>query len=461
MTICAISTPAGQGGIAVIRVSGQHALEIVDTLFHPAHQEETLTQTPGYTARFGKIIGEDGTTLDEVICTVFRNPHSFTGENSVEIACHGSLFIQQEILRLLLHAGCRLASPGEFTQRAFLNGKMDLTQAEAIADLIAAQSASAHQVAINQMRGGYSHKLKHLREKLVHLTTLLELELDFSEEDVEFADRTQLKNIAQDIEQLLDTLTKSFATGNAIKNGIPVAIVGETNVGKSTLLNLLVNEERALVSDIHGTTRDFIEDVVTIGGIMFRIIDTAGIRNTTDTIENLGIQRTYEKIEQAQIILWLIDCTEVSEHIEWLADRIIKRAEGKQLIIVFNKLDKITTEEKEVLLQLFDNYQATKLFISAKKRHNTETLCEELVKAAHIPTLSEQDVIITNLRHYESMQLALHAIRTAQYNLNNGYPSDIIAEDIRTCLHHIGNITGEITTDEVLGNIFSKFCIGK
>ena len=461
MTICAISTPAGLGGIAVIRVSGTQALEITDKIFQSSNPNTTLTTTPGYTARFGKIIGEDGATLDEVICTVFKAPHSFTGENIVEISCHGSLFIQQEILRLLIHAGCRLASPGEFTQRAFLNGKIDLTQAEAIADLIAAQSASAHRVAINQMRGGYSQKLKQLREKLVHLTTLLELELDFSEEDVEFADRTQLKNITQDIQQLLERLTESFATGNAIKNGIPVAIVGETNVGKSTLLNLLVNEERALVSDIHGTTRDFIEDVVNIGGITFRIIDTAGIRNTTDTIENLGIQRTYEKIEQAQIILWLIDCTEVSEHIEWLADRIVKRAENKQLIIVFNKLDKITTEEQNVLLQLFENYPAEKIFISAKNKHNTDTLCKHLVAAAQIPNLSEQDVIITNIRHYESMQAALQAIRLAQHSLNNSLPSDIIAEDIRTCLHHIGNITGEITTDEVLGNIFANFCIGK
>ena len=461
MNICAISTPAGVGGIAVIRVSGPQAIEITDTIFQPNRPDETLSQTPGYVARYGKIIGEDNNTLDEVICTVFRAPHSFTGENTIEIACHGSLYIQQEILRQLLHAGCQLAAPGEFTQRAFLNGKIDLTQAEAIADLIAAQSASAHKVAINQMRGGYSHKLKHLREKLLHLTTLLELELDFSEEDVEFADRTQLKNIAYEIEHLLTTLTESFTTGNAIKNGIPVAIVGETNVGKSTLLNLLVNEERALVSDIHGTTRDFIEDVVNIGGIIFRIIDTAGIRNTTDTIENLGIQRTYEKIEQAQIILWLIDCTEVSEHIEWLADRIIKRAQDKQLIIVFNKLDKITTEEQNVLLQLFDNYPAEKIFISAKNKHNTDTLCQQLVAAAQIPNLSEQDVIITNMRHYESMQAALQAIRLAQYNLNNSLPSDIIAEDIRTCLHHIGNITGEITTNEILGNIFSKFCIGK
>ena len=461
MNICAISTPAGVGGIAVIRVSGPQAIEITDTIFQPNRPDETLSQTPGYVARYGKIIGEDNNTLDEVICTVFRAPHSFTGENTIEIACHGSLYIQQEILRQLLHAGCQLAAPGEFTQRAFLNGKIDLTQAEAIADLIAAQSASAHKVAINQMRGGYSHKLKYLREKLLHLTTLLELELDFSEEDVEFADRTQLKHIAYEIEHLLTTLTESFTTGNAIKNGIPVAIVGETNVGKSTLLNLLVNEERALVSDIHGTTRDFIEDVVNIGGIIFRIIDTAGIRNTTDTIENLGIQRTYEKIEQAQIILWLIDCTEVSEHIEWLAERIIKRAEDKQLIIVFNKLDKITTEEQEVLLQLFENYPATKLFISAKKRHNTDALCQHLVSAAQIPNISEQDVIITNLRHYEAMKSALQAINTAQYNLSNNLPSDIIAEDIRTCLHHIGSITGEITTDEILGNIFANFCIGK
>lgn len=460
MTICAISTPAGIGGIAVIRVSGKESIAICDRIFVPHKGSSPLKDTEGYVARYGKIMNADG-ILDEVVATVFRAPHSFTGEDTVEISCHGSLYIQQELLRLLIKEGCRMAMPGEFTQRAFLNGKMDLSQAEAVADVIASQSAASHRVAMNQMRGGYSNELHILRDKLLHLSSLLELELDFSEEEVEFADRRQLLEVAQEIETLLQKLTNSFAAGNAIKKGIPVAIVGETNVGKSTLLNLLVNEERALVSDIHGTTRDFIEDTVSLQGILFRFIDTAGIRNTTDTVENMGIERTYEKIAQAQIILWLVDCTQVSEHIEWLADRIVRRSEGKKLIIVFNKLDKIAAEEKEVLQQLFENYPAEKLFISAKKQLNTDMLERALLEAARLPQLSENDVIVTNMRHYEALTKALESIQEAQAGLTDGIASDLVAEDIRACIHYLGNITGEITNDEILGNIFSKFCIGK
>lgn len=460
MTICAISTPAGIGGIAVIRVSGKESIAICDRIFVPHKGSSPLKDTEGYVARYGKIMNADG-ILDEVVATVFRAPHSFTGEDTVEISCHGSLYIQQELLRLLIKEGCRMAMPGEFTQRAFLNGKMDLSQAEAVADVIASQSAASHRVAMNQMRGGYSNELHILRDKLLHLSSLLELELDFSEEEVEFADRRQLLEVSQEIETLLQKLTNSFAAGNAIKKGIPVAIVGETNVGKSTLLNLLVNEERALVSDIHGTTRDFIEDTVSLQGILFRFIDTAGIRNTTDTVENMGIERTYEKIAQAQIILWLVDCTQVSEHIEWLADRIVRRSEGKKLIIVFNKLDKIAAEEKEVLQQLFENYPAEKLFISAKKQLNTDMLERALLEAAHLPQLSENDVIVTNMRHYEALTKALESIQEAQAGLTDGIASDLVAEDIRACIHYLGNITGEITNDEILGNIFSKFCIGK
>lgn len=460
MTICAISTPAGIGGIAVIRVSGKESIAICDRIFVPHKGSSPLKDTEGYVARYGKIMNADG-ILDEVVATVFRAPHSFTGEDTVEISCHGSLYIQQELLRLLIKEGCRMAMPGEFTQRAFLNGKMDLSQAEAVADVIASQSAASHRVAMNQMRGGYSNELHILRDKLLHLSSLLELELDFSEEEVEFADRRQLLEVAQEIETLLQKLTNSFAAGNAIKKGIPVAIVGETNVGKSTLLNLLVNEERALVSDIHGTTRDFIEDTVSLQGILFRFIDTAGIRNTTDTVENMGIERTYEKIAQAQIILWLVDCTQVSEHIEWLADRIVRRSEGKKLIIVFNKLDKIATEEKEVLQQLFENYPAEKLFISAKKQLNTDMLERALLEAAHLPQLSENDVIVTNMRHYEALTKALESIQEAQAGLTDGIASDLVAEDIRACIHYLGKITGEITNDEILGNIFSKFCVGK
>ena len=460
MTICAISTPAGIGGIAVIRVSGKESIAICDRIFVPHKGSSPLKDTEGYVARYGKIMNADG-ILDEVVATVFRAPHSFTGEDTVEISCHGSLYIQQELLRLLIKEGCRMAMPGEFTQRAFLNGKMDLSQAEAVADVIASQSAASHRVAMNQMRGGYSNELHILRDKLLHLSSLLELELDFSEEEVEFADRRQLLEVSQEIETLLQKLTNSFAAGNAIKKGIPVAIVGETNVGKSTLLNLLVNEERALVSDIHGTTRDFIEDTVSLQGILFRFIDTAGIRNTTDTVENMGIERTYEKIAQAQIILWLVDCTQVSEHIEWLADRIVRRSEGKKRIIVFNKLDKIAAEEKEVLQQLFENYPAEKLFISAKKQLNTDMLERALLEAAHLPQLSENDVIVTNMRHYEALTKALESIQEAQAGLTDGIASDLVAEDIRACIHYLGNITGEITNDEILGNIFSKFCIGK
>ncbi len=455
-TICAISTPAGVGGIAVIRVSGENAFETCDKIFKGA---EKLAETNANRVIFGKIVNNE--TVDEVLATVFRAPHSFTGENTVEISCHGSIFIQQEILKLLLSNGCRLATAGEFTQRAFLNGKMDLSQAEAVADLIASQSASAHRMAMNQMRGGFSTELRNLRTQLLDFVSLIELELDFSEEDVEFADRANLKNLANDIEQKISRLANSFSVGNVLKNGIPVALVGETNVGKSTLLNLLLNEEKAIVSDIHGTTRDVIEDCVNIQGITFRFIDTAGIRKTVDVVENLGIERTYQQIEQASIVLWLIDGTNVSEHIEWLTEKILKRAEGKKVILIFNKIDKLEGEEIEVLEQLFSTCDCEKIKISARQKLNTDILQKALLKAAEISEINQNDVIVSNVRHYEALCNAQNAIARVIAGLNSNLSGDFLSQDIRECMHHLGEITGEISTDEVLGNIFAKFCIGK
>ena len=333
-TICAISTAPGVGGIAVIRVSGTEAIAIVDGIFKPKSANKGLLCREANTLTFGNIVDPNSQeVLDEVVVSLFRAPHSFTGEDVVEIACHGSLYLQQALLTLLVQQGARIAMPGEFTRRAFQNGRMDLSQAEAVADVIAAQSAAANRLAIQQMRGGFSKELNKLRDALLQFTTLVELELDFSEEEVEFADRQQLRTLAETIATMLRRLTNSFAMGNAIKNGIPVALVGETNVGKSTILNLLLNEDRALVSDIHGTTRDTVEDTINLHGTLFRFIDTAGIRNTTDTVENMGIERTYQKIEQAQIVLWIVDCTDVTEHIEWLAGRILKRATNKKVIL--------------------------------------------------------------------------------------------------------------------------------
>ncbi len=455
-TICAISTPAGVGGIAVIRVSGENAFEVCDKIFKGA---EKLAETNANRVIFGKIVNNE--TVDEVLATVFRAPHSFTGENTVEISCHGSIFIQQEILKLLLSNGCRLATAGEFTQRAFLNGKMDLSQAEAVADLIASQSASAHRMAMNQMRGGFSTELRNLRTQLLDFVSLIELELDFSEEDVEFADRANLKNLANDIEQKISRLANSFSVGNVLKNGIPVALVGETNVGKSTLLNLLLNEEKAIVSDIHGTTRDVIEDCVNIQGITFRFIDTAGIRKTVDVVENLGIERTYQQIEQASIVLWLIDGTNVSEHIEWLTEKILKRAEGKKVILIFNKIDKLEGEEIEVLEQLFSTCDCEKIKISARQKLNTDILQKALLKAAEISEINQNDVIVSNVRHYEALCNAQNSIVRVIAGLNSNLSGDFLSQDIRECMHHLGEITGEISTDEVLGNIFAKFCIGK
>ena len=458
-TICAISTAPGTGGIAVIRVSGADALAICDRVFRPHGEGKRLASRKGYTLTYGTVVDDSGEMVDEVVAAVFRAPRSFTGEDTVEFTCHGSIYIQQTILRLLIAQGCRMAGPGEFTQRSFLNGKMDLSQAEAVADLIASTSAGQHRLAMNQMRGGFSQELKALREQLLHLTSLMELELDFADhEELEFADRKELEEIASRIERTISRLAQSFKAGNAIKNGIPVAIIGETNAGKSTLLNALLNEEKAIVSDIHGTTRDVIEDTVNIQGVLFRFIDTAGIRETRDTIEALGIERSFRAIERADIVLWLVDQTEADKQIAALSGKVLPLCEGKQLILVLNKSDLNASKPSIVNRQLSINKV---LSISAKHKEGIDQLQSLLVEAAHLPALSSSDVIVTNLRHYEALSRALEAIRRMQEGLSSGLSGDFISQDLRECIFHLSDIVGEVTTDMVLQSIFTHFCIGK
>src|SRR5690554_1143975 len=457
--ICAISTPPGMGAIAVVRVSGTGSIELADKIFRSPSGNKLADAKPN-TVHFGRIEWK-GTLLDEVLVTLFHAPRSFTGEESVEIACHGSVYIQQKLMELLMARGARMALAGEFTRRAFRNGKFDLSQAEAVADLIASTSSASHRVAMNQMRGGFAKKLVDLRDKLLQFVSLIELELDFSEEDVEFANRDKLRELTVEIEQEIDTLAGSFQLGNAIKSGIPVAIIGETNVGKSTLLNLLLNEEKAIVSDIHGTTRDVIEDTVNISGVSFRFIDTAGIRHTTDTIETMGIERTFQKIGQASIVLWMIDLTTPVEKIESLAESIVPKLADKHVLLLFNKADLLPDAERVEKEHILPELKAERLFISAKKQQNTDVLQQLLLKAAAIPQIGEHDVIVTNLRHYEALVKALEAVRRVKEGLEIGISSDFISQDIRECMFYLGEITGQISTDEILGNIFSKFCIGK
>jgi tRNA modification GTPase len=458
--ICAISTPQGVGGIAVIRLSGEGCIELVNSVFK-SPSSKTLSAQSANSVLFGSIIKDD-TVLDEVLISIFRSPHSFTGEDVVEISCHGSIYIQQNILQLLISKGATLAKAGEFTQRAFLNGKMDLSQAESVADLIASTSATSHRIAMNQMRGGIGNKLIELRTDLLNFVSLVELELDFSEEDVEFANRDNLKNAAEQIKSHIQKLANSFSIGNAIKTGIPVAIIGETNAGKSTLLNLLFQEEKAIVSDIHGTTRDVIEDTLNIGGITFRLIDTAGIRDTADDIEAIGIERTFKKLQQASIVLWVVDSTTDDIHIKELAGKILPHINEQKLIMVFNKIDivgcGVVMDKKRTILQ---NEIPHRIFISAKYEEGISDLQNKLIQAANIPKIGEQDVIITNIRHYEALQKTLGAIDRVIQGLNHNISGDFLAQDIRECLHYLGEITGQISTDEILGNIFSKFCIGK
>lgn len=460
-TICAIATAQG-GAIGTIRVSGNEAITITEKIFSSFKKGKILNEQPAYTLTFGKIIDKEE-IIDEVLVSLFKAPHSYTGENSVEITCHGSNYILQKVMELLIANGCRTAQPGEFTQRAFLNGKMDLSQAEAVADLIASTSAATHRLAISQMRGGFSKELAELRNQLLHFTSMIELELDFSEEDVEFANRDQLKKLANKIEQIIAKLTASFSLGNAIKNGVPVAIIGETNAGKSTLLNALLNEEKAIVSNIHGTTRDVIEDTMNIAGVTFRFIDTAGIRDTKDTIENLGIERTFQKLDQAEIVLWIIEASLAEEQIKQLSDRIIPRAKDKQLILVFNKSDLLSTEEKERIKHFLKEAKSdlTHLFISAKEKEGVDNLEKLLINKANLPTVTQNDVIVTNVRHYEALTKALEAIHRVQDGLENQISGDFLSQDIRDCIFHLNDIAGEVTNDMVLQNIFKNFCIGK
>ena len=502
-TICAVSTPAGVGGVAIVRISGPDAIRIADSVLS---MSKPLADKKANTVSFGKLLCKSKVTsqksvrgecrdknyfgyakpkpdfmseankvdspnhqitespteiLDEVLVSLFKAPHSFTGEDVVEIAVHGSVYIQREAIKLLLAAGCRMADHGEFTKRAFMNGKMDLSQAEAVADVIASRSAAAHKVAVSQMRGGFSRKLQTLRAQLLQFTSLIELELDFSEEDVEFADRSQLKALSTEIETDINHLINSFSTGNAVKNGVPVAIVGETNAGKSTLLNLLLQDDKAIVSDIHGTTRDIIEDTTDIGGMLFRFIDTAGIRETSDTIENLGIKRSYGAIEKAQIVLWMIDATQVSEHIDWMATRIVPRAEGKQLFLLFNKIDKLSDDERGVLDGLFAEVDARRFYISAKYDKGMDAVRNALVEASHLAEIDDNDVVVTNMRHYEALVKAHAAIVKVQEGLASGLSGEFLSMDLHDCLDALGSIVGQISSDEVLGEIFSKFCIGK
>ncbi len=470
-TIVALATASGAGAIALIRISGKDAITISSQIFKSKSGKE-LQKQKSHTLHLGHII--DGKkTIDEVLLSVFNGPNSYTGEDTIEISCHGSTYIQQQIIQLLLRKGCRSAQAGEFTLRAFLNGKMDLSQAEAVADLISSDNEASHQIAMQQMRGGFSNELQHLRQELLNFASLIELELDFAEEDVAFADRTAFKLLVSKIELVLKRLIDSFAVGNVIKNGIPVAIVGEPNVGKSTLLNALLNEERAIVSDIAGTTRDTIEDELVIGGIGFRFIDTAGIRDTQDVIEGLGIKKTFEKIEQAQVVLLLVESRKSKvesvavENVVAVAktqiETIKKKYPSKAIVVVFNKKDLLTDDIVQKIqsqLSTFD-FRLSTIFISAKNNIGIQELKDKLLSFVNTGALRNSETIVTNIRHYDSLLNALNEIQKVKYGIETELSSDLMAIDIREALYHFGMITGEVTNDELLGNIFANFCVGK
>ena len=448
-TICALSTPHGVSAIALIRLTGKESLATVNRCF-----TKDISQAKGYTVHYGSIV-EDKKIIDDVIVTVFKGPHSFTGENTVEIACHGSLFIQQRIIEVLLQNGARLAEAGEFSKRAFFNGKFDLSQTEAIADLIHSQSEAAHQIAIQQMRGGFSNDLKNLRDQLIHFASLVELELDFAEEDVEFADRDELIKLVDTVTSLVTRLALSFKLGNAIKNGVNTAIVGRPNAGKSTLLNTLLNEERAIVSEIAGTTRDTIEETLILEGVEFRFIDTAGLRETTDTIEQIGVTRALAEVQKSAVYIYLFDMDEltVGEVEKDLAELPNEIAH----LVVANKMD-LATENQ---LAAFKNSKLNPVFISAKNNNAINELQERLLKTIDISSLSTNQTIVTNIRHFEALKRAEEDLLKVTEGLQNGLSGDFIAMDIRQALHHLGTITGEVSTDDLLGNIFANFCIGK
>lgn len=470
--ICALATPAG-GAIGIIRLSGSDAITITDKIFQSANGK-SLEEAKPYTLHYGEIKDKDGNTIDDVLVSVFRAPHSYTGENSTEISCHGSRYILQQVLRRFTEVGCRQAEPGEYTRRAYLNGKMDLSQAEAVADLIASTNKATHKMALSQLKGHFSSELSLLREKLLKMTSLLELELDFSDhEELEFADRSVLQALAEEINHKITTLAHSFETGNALKQGVAVAIVGKTNVGKSTLLNRLLHEEKAIVSDIHGTTRDVIEDTTLIDGITFRFIDTAGIRKTDDVVENIGIERTFQKMEEAKIVIWLLDEQPSASEIEEMK----LKNQGKKLLVVFNKMDKLENDKLA-----FDKFthscgsdssesEASEgdssepkapLFISARTGENVSSLEQALVRAADIPEITENDVIITSARHYEALLRAHDSLSRVLESMEMGMSGDIIAEDLKMVLEELGEITGgQISSQETLNNIFKHFCIGK
>ena len=470
--ICALATPAG-GAIGIIRLSGHDAITLTDKIFQSANGK-SLEEAKPYTLHYGEIKDKDGNTIDDVLVSVFCAPHSYTGENSTEISCHGSRYILQQVLHRFTEVGCRQAEPGEYTRRAYLNGKMDLSQAEAVADLIASTNKATHKMALSQLKGHFSNELSLLREKLLKMTSLLELELDFSDhEELEFADRSELQALAEEINHKITTLAHSFETGNALKQGVAVAIVGKTNVGKSTLLNRLLHEEKAIVSDIHGTTRDVIEDTTLIDGITFRFIDTAGIRKTDDVVENIGIERTFQKMEEAKIVIWLLDEQPSASEIEEMK----LKNQGKKLLVVFNKMDKLENEKLA-----FDKFThscgsdsseseasegessegESPLFISARTGENVSSLEQALVKAADIPEITENDVIITSARHYEALLRAHDSLSRVLESMEMGMSGDIIAEDLKMVLEELGEITGgQISSQETLNNIFKHFCIGK
>lgn len=458
-TIVALATPSGAGAIAIIRVSGKDAITIVNGIFKSIKNKD-LTKQKTHTLHLGHIVDGER-VLDQVLVSLFKGPNSYTGEDTIEISCHGSTFIQQQIIQLCLRKGVKMAQAGEFTMRAFLNGKLDLSQAEAVADLIASDNEASHQIAMQQMRGGFSNEIALLREQLLNFASLIELELDFSEEDVEFADRTQFKELIDRIEFVLKRLIDSFAVGNVIKNGIPVAIVGEPNVGKSTLLNALLNEERAIVSDIAGTTRDTIEDELVIDGIGFRFIDTAGIRETKDVVESIGIQKTFEKIEAAQVVIYLIDGAKLNESsldsIKVELEKLKNKYPLKPLLVVCNKKDLLTEEH----LALYQSSIENLMLMSAKNNNGVEELKESLLSFVNTGALRNNETIVTNARHYDSLIKALEEIEKVKWGLQTNLSADLMAIDIRQALYYFGEITGQVTNDELLGNIFANFCIGK